>query len=238
MGGVAGEEHVPGAEAIGQLGDERERTAALDGDGEAGHSGRGAHTGPDPVRGIAGERRRRGPSRRRRAVHRVPGLRLRAGLFDAVVDDVWARSGVADLTEAVAHEDAREHLRGGIRAANAMYAAERDVYRVLFSMAQLQPDTIGAAVARKERNRSGGMKHLAKRLADQGLLRPGLTVAAAADALWVLCSFEAFDLLFTGRKMSLAATNARLISDAEHALYRDPPAGDAPAPRRRARAGA
>ena len=75
------------------------------------------------------------------------------------------------------------------------------------------------------------MKHLAKRLADQGVLRRDLTVAAAADALWVLCSFEAFDLLYTGRKLSLAATNAALIASAEHALYRDPPAA-----RRRPRA--
>src|SRR6476646_4187419 len=39
----------------------------------------------------------------------------RDGLFDALVDDLWQRSGLPDLTAAVAHEDAREHLRGGIR---------------------------------------------------------------------------------------------------------------------------
>src|SRR5690242_4104184 len=40
----------------------------------------------------------------------------RAGLFDAFAEDLWARSGLADLTRAVEHPDAREHLRGGIRA--------------------------------------------------------------------------------------------------------------------------
>ena len=40
----------------------------------------------------------------------------RAGLFDAFTEDLWRRAGLAELTEAVAHPDAHEHLRGGIRA--------------------------------------------------------------------------------------------------------------------------
>ena len=40
----------------------------------------------------------------------------RAGLFDALATELWTRAGLADLTEAVAHPDAREHLRGGLRA--------------------------------------------------------------------------------------------------------------------------
>jgi AcrR family transcriptional regulator len=142
----------------------------------------------------------------------------RAGLFDALVDDLWLRSGQPELTAAVAHADAREHLRGGIRAANAMYAARRDVYRVLFSMAQLEPDSIGVAIARKERSRAGGMSHLAKRLSGQQLLRPDVTVPQAVHVLWMLCSFEAFDLLHTGRRLSVATTNQLTISTAERAL--------------------
>ncbi len=151
----------------------------------------------------------------------------RAGLFDALVEDLWQRTGLPDLTTAVAHADARDHLRDGIRAANAMYAAERDVYRVLFSMAQIEPDPIGGAIARKERNRAGGMAHLSKRLADQGLLRPDVTVRHAANVLWLLCSFESFDLLYTGRNLSLAATTELTISIAEQSLLvptTEPPA--------------
>jgi AcrR family transcriptional regulator len=146
----------------------------------------------------------------------------RAGLFDALVEDLWQRSGLPELTAAVAHPDAREHLRGGIRAANAMYAAERDVYRVLFSMAQLEPDSIGPAIATKERNRASGMRHLARRLADQHLLRPDVTLAQAVDVLWTLCSFEVFDLLHTGRDRSLARTNQLTFAMAERALLVPP----------------
>jgi AcrR family transcriptional regulator len=142
----------------------------------------------------------------------------RAGLFDALAEDLWQRSGLPELTTAVAHPDAREHLRGGIRAANAMYAAERDVYRVLFSMAQLEPDSIGGAIAKKESNRAGGMAYLVQRLEEQRLLRPEVTVEQALNVLWVLCSFETFDLLYTGRGLALDATTELTFSMAESAL--------------------
>jgi ABC-2 type transport system ATP-binding protein len=42
-----------------------------------------------------------------------------------------------------------------------MYAADRDIYRILFSMAQLDPGSVGGAVDKMERERAGGMTHLA-----------------------------------------------------------------------------
>jgi AcrR family transcriptional regulator len=144
----------------------------------------------------------------------------RAGMFDAFVEDLWARSGLAALTEAVAHPDAREHLRGGIAAASRMYAAGRDVYRVLYSMAQLDPESVGGAVEKIRRERAGGMIHLARRLAEDGVLRDDVTVDSAADMLWLLCSFESFDLLYTDRDLSVDDASALITSIAERALCR------------------
>jgi AcrR family transcriptional regulator len=144
----------------------------------------------------------------------------RAGLFDAFAEDLWQRTGLADLTSAVAHPDAREHLRGGLRASAQMYAAERDVYRVLFSMAALEPDSVGGVIAGKEENRRGGMLHLARRLDEEGLLRDDVTVDEAAHVLWVLASFDAFDLLYTGRKLPLDDVVALLVTSAERTLLR------------------
>ncbi len=39
-----------------------------------------------------------------------------------------------------------------------------------------------------------------------------MTVKQATDLLWVLCSFESFDLLHTGRRMSVDAA-ADLLAD-------------------------
>ena len=144
----------------------------------------------------------------------------RAGLFDAFVEDLWARTGLPALTKAVSAPDVREHLRAGLAAASRMYAADRDIYRVLYSMAQVDRAAVGTAVARMDTERTGGMAHLARRLAEDGLLRPDLTVRAAADILWVICSFDALDLLLTGRKLSLARATATLIDMAERCLYR------------------
>jgi hypothetical protein len=69
-----------------------------------------------------------------------------------------------------------------------------------------------------EEERRGGMEHLARRLDDAGLLRPEVTFDEAVEVLWVLCSFESFDLLFTGRGLAPQAAAALLISTAEGAL--------------------
>jgi AcrR family transcriptional regulator len=144
----------------------------------------------------------------------------RAGLFDAFAEELWARSGLADLTEAVAHPDVRQHLRGGIAAASRMFAAEREIYRVLFSMAQLDPSSVGGTVEKMLQERSGGMAHLAGRLEEQGVLRPDTSVTDAAHILWVITSFESFDLLHTTRGLPLDRVVELLVQMAERALYR------------------
>ena len=144
----------------------------------------------------------------------------RAGLFDAVGRDVMERSGYADLIQAVGHPDAREHMRGGIAAGARMFAAERDVARALYSMAQLDQEAVGGAIARIESERSNGMLRLARRLEEQGLLRDDVTVEDAASTLWVITSFDAFDLLFTGRGLSLEEATRLLVAAAERALVR------------------
>jgi AcrR family transcriptional regulator len=144
----------------------------------------------------------------------------RAGLFDAVAADLLQRGGFERVLTAVAHSDAREHLRGGIRAGVEVFAASRDVHRVLFSMAMLDPEATGGAVQRSEARRAGGMAYLAQRLAEQDLLRPDLTVDEAAHTLWLATSFDAFDLLYTGRSLPVDEVARVLVATAERAVCR------------------
>ena len=117
----------------------------------------------------------------------------RAGLFDAFTEDLADRTGLARLTEAVASPDTRQHLREGIAAGYRMFAQDLVVYRVLFSMNHIDPASLGGAVERMEHRRAGGMAYLARRLAEDSVLRDDVTVKQAEDLLWVLCSFETFD---------------------------------------------
>ena len=143
----------------------------------------------------------------------------RSGLFEAAGRELSERSGYAPLVQAKEQPDARDHLRAGLQAATRMLAANRDIFRALHSMAQLDEEAVGGSVSQIEAERSRGMARLAGRLADQGHLRDGLDADRAARILWVLTSFESFDLLFSGRALSTDETAELLIETAEHALY-------------------
>lgn len=144
----------------------------------------------------------------------------RAGLFDAFVADLWERTGLDELSEAVLADDPREHLRQGIAAASRMKGQELAIYRVLHAMDRLDPESAGGAVRQMEKSRRGGMEALAQHLADAGVLREDVSVDQAFDALWVLTSFESLDLLVSGRRLSVDEAIETLVTMAERAVCR------------------
>jgi len=142
----------------------------------------------------------------------------RAGLFDAVGAQLHERAGYARLVEASHQDDPRTALRDGLRAASTMLAADRDIWRALRSMAQLDHEAVGGSVQRWEDERAAGMRRIAHQLHAQDRLRPGVSADEATDVLWVLTSFESFDLLYTGRGLPLETVIERLTETAERAL--------------------
>ena len=130
------------------------------------------------------------------------------------------RAGFERVTAAVAHPDAREHLRQGVRAGAEVYAVDRDVHRILFSMAMIDPEVAGGAMQRMEERRSGGMAYLARRLAEQDILRSDVSEADAAHSLYLMTSFDAFDLLYTGRGLPADEVGRLLAAMAERAVCR------------------
>jgi len=142
----------------------------------------------------------------------------RAGLFDAVAEALRERHGFERLEGVSFRPDAREAFRDGMRAATEMLAGDRDIQRALHSMAQLDQEAVGDAVRAAERNRSEAMGRIARGLEEQGELLPGVTAEEAAHLLWVLTSFESFDLLYTGRGLPVDAIVELLTASAERAL--------------------
>lgn len=141
----------------------------------------------------------------------------RAGLFDALAEDLMTL-GFQRVIDAVADPDARVHLRAGITGSVQWFASYRDIARPLYSMALLDPEAVGGAIERVEQNRAGGMAYLAQRLAEQKVLRDDVSEAEAADILWLLTSFDAFDQLYTGRGLDPAQIADRLVTTAERTL--------------------
>ena len=142
----------------------------------------------------------------------------RAGLFDAVGTDLHERTGYGRLVEASHHPDARLALRGGLQAASEMLAADRDIRRALHSMAQLDQEAVGNSIERWEEERAAGMARIAAQLQEQGHLRAGVSAEEANDVLWVITSFESFDLLYSGRGLPLDTVVERLTETVERAL--------------------
>ena len=92
--------------------------------------------------------------------------------------------------------------------------------RYLIGLAQLDGDAVGGAIGTMDEGRAQGMEQLAHRLAGQQLLRPGTTEGQAADLLWVLTSFDSFDLLYSGRHRTSTQTVDLLTAAAERSVLR------------------
>lgn len=146
----------------------------------------------------------------------------RAGLFDALAADLYERTGYPRLLEAVRVDDAWESASGGIRAGVEIFAADRDVFRVLHSMEAFDPEAVGGTIRRIEERRAEGMAWAARRLREQGYLRPGVSANEAAHIMWIQASFDAFDLLYTGRGLPAKKVADLLVAIAERSLLADP----------------
>ena len=176
-----------------------------------------------PAEPIAVDRIARIAGTARSTVYAIFGSR--AGLFDAVGRELAGRSGYERLLDAKHQPDARGYLRAGVRAASEMYAANRDIYRALRSMAHLDSGAVGGVVERIDAERRAGMRRLARRAAEEGVLRDGLGTKTAEDLLWMLTSFESFDALYTDRDLSVARTVALMTDAAERAVFSAPSGG-------------
>jgi hypothetical protein len=64
------------------------------------------------------------------------------------------------------------------------------------------------------------MTWAARRLRVQNQLRPGVSESRAAHIIWLLASFDAFDLLYTGRGLSAKRTAEILVGMAESMICR------------------
>jgi AcrR family transcriptional regulator len=142
----------------------------------------------------------------------------RSGLFDALALELHNRGGYQRLLEAVRVPDPRDSLRGGITVGVEIFASDPDVFRALHSMEKLDADAVGGAIARIEKERAAGMAWAARRLKRAGELRDGVSTARAAHVLWIAASFDAFDLLHSGRGLRPPQIAEILVDGAERAI--------------------
>jgi hypothetical protein len=136
----------------------------------------------------------------------------------ALAEDLLRRGGFDQLGRAFRHDDARVALETSLREGVRLYTELYPVVRTIRTLSVLDPDVAHAA-ARLEFGRKDGMVELARRLKSGGHLRPDLTMAEAADVLWVVTGFDAFAQLHE-RDLSREETATRLIAMATRTLCR------------------
>lgn len=114
----------------------------------------------------------------------------KAGLLEAVCDDLADAGGLADLPEVFTAPDPEAAVGAFIAAMARFWGADRVVMRRLRALAALDPD-VGAVIAARDQRRLEGLTVLVGRL--PGGAGPG--AGQAARMLQALSSFETFDAL-------------------------------------------
>lgn len=130
--------------------------------------------------------------------HRLPECHARAGsrggLFDAVADNMFMSAGMADIAATFELPDPIAVMEASFPIGSRMYASGRAVWHALLAMGGIDRSA-SDAMLRTERRRAASMRDLAARLEHGGLLGEGVDRDAAFAQLWVVTSFDVFDLL-------------------------------------------
>ena len=143
----------------------------------------------------------------------------REGLMVAVAEDLLERGGFARIGEALRGPDVVRAFEISMDVAMDLYSREDAVGSALLSLAAVDRDASSAA-ARLNRGRREGMRKIAQRMHDQGVLRDDVTVDEAADVLWLITSFETFGQLYRGRSLTPKQVGERLVAIARRTLYK------------------
>jgi len=128
----------------------------------------------------------------------------RMSLVDAICE-LLARGGErAGIRSSLELADPADALRSVLSSAVRFWAAEEDLHRSLYGLAEIDP-AARAFVDRQTSGRRTDLRRLNKRLHDAGRLRPGLQEADALALLLVATSFATFDELRRNAKLTPSA---------------------------------
>jgi len=153
------------------------------------------------------------------------GFKSKRGIVLALLDQ--ARFGEAYkslVSEANDTGDARARLAVSARIARQIYEAEQATLDLVRGAAAVSPE-LAALVDAREESRRTPQRPLIEDLRRQGQLRPGLSVARAADIMWTLTSRELFRLLVIESRWPASDYESWLRDVLRRELCRDEPVG-------------
>jgi len=143
-----------------------------------------------------------------------------AGLIGAVLADAGLRGGFERMLELINLPDAADGIRRFLPEAARMFGADYKLTRRIQLLAQLDPEvmkTLGVAA----RAKADGMLYQAGRLAEQGRLRPSVTVEQAARLLYLLTDFGTYDAMRTTWALETDEIGQLMVAVASRHLFRE-----------------
>lgn len=133
------------------------------------------------------------------------------GLLEALVSDMSRQAGISDfVAAAVADRDPASGLRTFINGSCSLWEQEAGLCRALLTLAASDADARNI-IDRVGTDRLADLRQLTNGAHRRGRLRQGWSPARAAGALWLLSSFESYDLMRRAGKSGREA--ARLLCD-------------------------
>ena len=144
-------------------------------------------------------------------------FRSKLGVLEAVVTDFEDRAGLARLVTIV--ETARPSaLVGAVISEGCVYwATDPTLVRKVIGLATMEPE-VRELTDRHDAGRLAVLKRVVERLLEAGVLGDGCSPEHAVNVLWVVTSFEAYDLLSRGRGLPQADVADTLVHLAEGQL--------------------
>ena len=123
------------------------------------------------------------------------------GLIGALVEDFEQRAGLDTLITVVNTDPPDQLLRSMMRAGCAYWATDPDLVRKISALGNLQHD-VQQLLAQHDAGRLDILRHTVHRLTDARMLAADHSPDEVLNVLWVLTSFDAYDLLTRGRRLS------------------------------------
>lgn len=133
------------------------------------------------------------------------------GLLEALVRDASSRAGVSEFVASALSDDSVDRgLKRFVRGSCSVWENDSALCRALITLAASDADARDL-LDRLGADRLSDLRRLAARARRLGRLGRGWTPTRAADALWLVTSFETYDLLHRAGKSAREA--AELLCD-------------------------
>lgn len=118
----------------------------------------------------------------------------RAGLMEALMDDIGQRAGFKGMAEVWAHQDPKQLLEAYYQELCRGWEADRDMFRLMIGLSAADQELGAAVLSRVERVRKG-VDALVDRLAAAPGMKLGWSPESARACLFGLSVFTTFDAI-------------------------------------------